>query len=290
MLRHVLLTCSLSAAAALIVAAEPPFAAAQSTAPAATATAIPANSSDFGEQAVLCGEYVPPFPFPDKDYTESNGPEFKTIYSSLTHDLNVVGSGFTETIIAHEEKDGKVQDRTYHFSYICPSPPGTVDGHPVEARTDIVAGSGYHGQAGSAALWHGGIVVRGHQGGFIKHLQAIISIKDPRATSMIGRTINESVLQSGLLVLKTMGPTKVAPDETITIKGENGTETHPCKVLEQTFDNPSLNHGITTERDYLDASTYFLVRHQGFINGKLVETEDFSKITPTTQLTKADFQ
>jgi hypothetical protein len=59
---------------------------------------------------------------------------------------------------------------------------------PSDARMDITGGDG----RGSAAVWHGGDTVRGHQGGFFSFVKLNLSIHDSRATSIRGTTIAEA--------------------------------------------------------------------------------------------------
>jgi hypothetical protein len=270
MLKNALRSFTLSVAAASTIAV---------LSPAVVST--PASAAD-----AVCGAYTPPVPFPDKDYLATATPDIKALFATMKTKLETTSTGVTLTLIAHEVKGGYTQDRVYHISELCP---GVGGSHPAMATATVVSGSGQLADPGAVAVWRGGLKIKGHQGPPNDKVKIIADLTDPRATSLLGRTINEVYFDNMLMFGQTTGPLKADPDATISIKTEGGTESHACKVVEFTVDNPAKDHGITLEKFYVDATTSYITRHEGFINGTLVEQEDFSKIEPTSSLTPDQF-
>jgi outer membrane lipoprotein-sorting protein len=97
---------------------------------------------------------------------------------------------YTCTITAHEVQDTRAQDRVYAMYFRKPS----------DARMDITGGDG----KGSAAVWHGGDTVRGHQGGFFSFVKLNLNIHDPKATSIRGTTIADADFGALLVHVKTL--------------------------------------------------------------------------------------
>ena len=85
---------------------------------------------------------------------------------------------YTCTITAHEVKGRDVQDRVYHVAFMRPN----------TMRMDIVGGAG----RGGAAVWTGGNMLFGHQGGFLAFVKLHLNIHDPKAVSLRGTTVAEA--------------------------------------------------------------------------------------------------
>lgn len=97
---------------------------------------------------------------------------------------------YTATITAREYLNGNIQDRVYAIKFQKPS----------DVRLDIIGGDG----RGSAAVWHGGDRVVGHQGGFLSIIHLNLNIHNRIATSMRGRTIADASFGAALDSIKSI--------------------------------------------------------------------------------------
>ena len=175
---------------------------------------------------------------------------------------------YTVTVRAHEIKDGRMQDRTYHYAFKRPN----------FAKTDIVAGDG----AGSGGVWRGGTQVHGHLkiGPFTFGKQ--VDLHDSRAVSLRGYTIPEGLLQNEV-------------DKYRTIKGDlterGGPELDGAAtiVLELHPADPAANDGITRMVIYLNKATHFPVRQIRYQGNTSVADETFLDLKTNVGLTDADF-
>ena len=113
------------------------------------------------------GEAASPQPAPSG---ESALAKFSTAWNKL--------NSYTCTLSAHEVLGSRVQDRTYNLIFR----------KPYDTKLNITGGDG----KGSAAVWHGGDTLRGHQGGFVSFIKLNLSIHDGRATSIRGTTIAQA--------------------------------------------------------------------------------------------------
>jgi outer membrane lipoprotein-sorting protein len=170
---------------------------------------------------------------------------------------------YSETIVAHETtNDGKSsQDRTYSYKFV----------KPTAALIEITDGPG----KGGGAAWHGGDRVKGHQGGFLSHVKLIISITDPRATSLRGDTIEVASFGYELdHFLNTPGTLSEAA-------GPGGT------VVTLTPPAPEKS-GVTKETLTIDSSTHLPVERDQYVGATIVKTEKFSDVKLNPGLTVKD--
>jgi outer membrane lipoprotein-sorting protein len=116
--------------------------------------------------APTSGATPPPSPSPAQRALA----KFETAWNTL--------KTYSCTLDAHEVQNGSVQDRTYELWF----------SKPFDTRMNIVGGAG----RGSAAVWHGGDRVSGHQGGIVSFIHLTLNIHDGRATSLRGITIAEA--------------------------------------------------------------------------------------------------
>ncbi len=94
------------------------------------------------------------------------------------------------TITSREYLNGHVQDRVYVIKFQ----------KPTSVRLDIVGGDG----KGSAAVWQGGDMVNGHQGGFLSMIHLNLNIHNKIATTMRGRTIAQASFGAALDEIKSI--------------------------------------------------------------------------------------
>lgn len=85
---------------------------------------------------------------------------------------------YTCTITSREISGSKVQDRVYAMFFQKPS----------DTRLNITGGDG----KGSAAVWHGGDTVSGHQGGWLSGIKLNLNIHAHLATTIRGTTIADA--------------------------------------------------------------------------------------------------
>lgn len=170
---------------------------------------------------------------------------------------------YSETIVAHETtNDGKSsQDRTYSYKFV----------KPTAALIEITDGPG----KGGGAAWHGGDRVKGHQGGFLSHVKLIISITDPRATSLRGDTLEVASFGYELEhFLSTAGTLTEAA-------GSGGA------VVTLTPSAPETT-GVTKETLTIDNTTHLPVERDQYVGATIVKTEKFSDVKLNPGLTVKD--
>ncbi len=167
---------------------------------------------------------------------------------------------YTETVTAHEVKDGKTQDRVYRFFFA----------KPALARSEIVSGPG----AGGEAVWQGGDTVRGHQGGFLKMIKLTIGIDDARATDLRGKRIDAAFFPSIVSSFEGVGKIEETPGPVV-----DGAPTDAETVVPP---DPAKVRGLTKDTFLISRATHLPVEHLGYVGTQLVEDERFTdqKINP----------
>jgi len=170
---------------------------------------------------------------------------------------------YSETIVAHETtNDGKSsQDRTYSYKFV----------KPTAALIEITDGPG----KGGGAAWHGGDKVKGHQGGFLSHVKLIISINDPRATSLRGDTLEVASFGWEL-------------DHFLNTAGTLSDEKSGGKTVITLTPASAEKNGVTKETLTLDDSTHLPVERDQYVGSTLVKTEKFSDVKLNPGLTVKD--
>jgi len=173
-------------------------------------------------------------------------------------------------IKAHElnPKTGQTQDRVYQYSFMKPN----------FAKTLILSGDGQ----GSGGVWAGGDQVSGHQGGLLSGIHLKVSVHDPRATSMLGYTIPDGLMQNIVGVMQTTPGTL-----TQTAGGDiNGEPTE--RVVLKTA-NPLPPVGITQLVIYFSKATHWPVREISYAGSQIVVDQSFVDLKTNTGLTQNDF-
>lgn len=174
---------------------------------------------------------------------------------------------YTETIVAHEVKDGRVEDRTYHYSFKKPD----------FARTEIVSGPG----SGGAAVWKGGDTVRGHQGGFLRGIKLTLSIHDGRATDLRGKTIDAAAYPSMIAAMTDDGTLSEEPGQPVA-----GVATDDVVLLPS---DPTKIRGLTKDVLVLSRETHLPLEHLGYQGTQVVEDEKFTDLKLNSDLPDSTF-
>ncbi len=175
---------------------------------------------------------------------------------------------YTVTVRAHEVKDDRVQDRTYHYWFK----------RPALAKTLIVSGE----SSGSGGVWNGGDRVSGHQGGLLSFFHLKVGLHDTRATSLRGYTIPDGLIQNEV-------------DKYKDIKGDltqhsgpviDGAPTDEVQLLPA---DPAAIGGVTRLIVDVSKTTHFPVRQVRYEGEKIVAEETFSDLKTNVGLKDSDF-
>jgi outer membrane lipoprotein-sorting protein len=175
---------------------------------------------------------------------------------------------YTVTVRAHETKDDRIQDRTYHYWFKRPS----------LAKTLIVAGDG----RGSGGVWNGGDKVSGHQGGMLSFVHLKVDLHDGRATSLRGYTIPEGLIQNQV-------------DKYKDLKGDLSEHNGPTidgvatNEVDLKVADPAANGGVTRMALYLSKETHFPVRQVRYEDDKIVTDETFVDLKTNVGLADSEF-
>jgi len=170
---------------------------------------------------------------------------------------------YSVSIVTHETtNDGKAtQDRTYSYKFV----------KPTAALIEITDGPG----KGGGAAWHGGDRVKGHQGGFLSHVKLIISINDPRATSLRGDTLEVASFGWEL-------------DHFLNTPGTLSDEKSGGKTVVTLTPSAAEKNGVTKETLTIDESTHLPVERDEFVGSTLVKSEKFKDLKLNPGLTVKD--
>lgn len=170
---------------------------------------------------------------------------------------------YTTAIKVHETKGSDVQDRTYRYAYL----------KPHYAKIDITGGPG----KGGGAVWTGGDSVSGHQGGFLSGIHLKVGIKDGRATSLRGDTMDTASFENMAEALKSA--------TSVTVKEET-VDGKPCDVASFPYTD---SNGATRREIALSRATHLPVRRTTLAGETAVKIEDFSDINTAANLKPDDF-
>ncbi len=175
---------------------------------------------------------------------------------------------YTVSITTHEVKGTDVRDNVYHYWFK----------KPALAKIETVSGRG----RGSAAVWHGGDTVSGHQGGILSIIKLTVGIHDGKAVSLRGDTIDSASFPAQLEHFRTTkgelaegpGPAIAgAPTETLTLKPAD----------------PVANGDVSRDVLFLSNATHLPVRRERYEGDKLVKQEDFTELKLNVGLKDGDF-
>lgn len=175
---------------------------------------------------------------------------------------------YTYTLHSHEVLGSRTQDRVYDYSFM----------KPHFAKTLIESGDGQ----GSGGVWAGGNQVSGHQGGFLAGIHLKVDLHDPRATSLLGYTIPDGLIQSVVETYVTT-PGKLVQTDGGILQGK------PTDRLELDVSDPASNHGISKMVLYLSKTTHFPVRQILYSGSTIVQDQTFTNIRTNVGLTQNDF-
>ena len=175
---------------------------------------------------------------------------------------------YTSNVKVHETDDGRTEDRRYAYAFK----------KPHMARTDIIEGPG----KGGGAVWLGGDKVKGHQGGLLSGIHLTVDIKDKRATSLRGDTIDTGTFGAILDSFKsTKGELSEGPGPLI-----EGTATEAITLKVAT---PASNGNISRDQLFISKATHLPVRRIRYEGDKIVKDETFSNVKVNPGLSGADF-
>jgi outer membrane lipoprotein-sorting protein len=175
---------------------------------------------------------------------------------------------YSVTVTAHEVKGDRVQDRVYHYWFKRPN----------MAKTLIVSGDG----RGSGGVWKGGDQVSGHQGGLLSFIHLKVSIHDPRATSLLGYTIPDGLLQNEV-------------DKYKEVKGELTQRDGPqiggvaTDEIDLKIADPSANDGMTMAKLFLDKQSHWPLRQVRYRGDEIVADETFTALRVNAGLADSEF-
>ncbi|HEY0395002.1 MAG TPA: hypothetical protein VGD01_10965 [Candidatus Elarobacter sp.] len=170
---------------------------------------------------------------------------------------------YTTNIKVHMTKGSEVQDRTYHYAFL----------KPHTAKIDITGGPG----RGGGAVWTGGDTVTGHRGGAISFFKLKKPLHDPETVDLRGHSMDTGSFENVAEAIK------AAPSVTMGEETLNGTAydtvTYPYKD----------DFGATKRTVLLSRTTHLPVRRVTYEGDKVVETEEYSEVNTSANLSPSDF-
>ncbi len=175
---------------------------------------------------------------------------------------------YTFNLRSHEVKGSSVQDRVYQYWFM----------KPHYAKTLINSGDG----SGSGGVWTGGDQVSGHQGGFLSGIHLKVSIHDGRATSLLGYTIPDGLLQNVVATYRnTPGALTQHPGGKV-----DGVST---EMVELVPSNPASVNGATRCTIYFSTVTHLPVRNILYNGSSPILDQSFNNVKTNVGLTQNDF-
>ncbi len=175
---------------------------------------------------------------------------------------------YTMTVKSHEFNGSQTQDRVYHYWFM----------KPHFEKIAIVSGPG----SGGGAVWNGGSQVSGHQGGMLSFIHLTIGLHDSRATSLLGYTMIDGLMQSVVDKYREV-PGQLSQQGGPVVDGV-GTDVVTLKPA-----NPAADHNINRWVLYLSKTTHFPIRQIGYDGSTIVIDQWYSNIKTNVGLTQSDF-
>jgi outer membrane lipoprotein-sorting protein len=169
---------------------------------------------------------------------------------------------------SHEVKGTDTQDRVYQYTFM----------KPHFAKTLILTGDG----RGSGGVWSGGDTVSGHQGGILAGIHLNVSLHDGRATSLLGYTIPDGLIQNIVAGYKSTAG-EIAQRAGGKIDGV------PTDLVELKVANPSANGGISRMTIYFSQATHWPLRNIYYVGDKPILDQSFLNVKTNTGLKQSDF-
>ncbi len=211
----------------------------------AQAAAVAPNSPDMLAAMAKCFE--PPVAPP------ANAP---AAYTAFINAAAAIGD-YTVTVHETDQTDPpKVQseDRVLHFKYA----------KPCYGRVSVISGR----LAGSEAVWHGGHKLRGHLGGEVSHLKAILPDTDERATDVRGLPMYAAFFPWIIDRFNEAGTITAAPGPAV-----GGV---PTDVITITGGDPKKQFGFTKNVMTLSSVTHLPLINDGYTGDKVTLHAEFS--------------
>ncbi len=146
------------------------------------------------------------------------------------------------------------EDRVLHFKY----------SKPCYGRVDVISGR----LAGSAAQWQGGHKLKGHLGGEISHLKAIVPDTDPKTTDIRGLPMYAAFFPWIIDRFNEAGTITAAPGPAV-----NGV---PTDVITITGGDPKKQFGFTKNVMTLSSVTHLPLINDGYTGDKVTLHAEFS--------------
>lgn len=175
---------------------------------------------------------------------------------------------YTAVLKVHEVKGSQTQDRVYRYEFMKP--------HYV--KTLILDGDG----KGSGGVWVGTDQVSGHQGGLLSGIHLKVNVHDPRATSLRGVTIPESLLQAIVNDYATI-PGKLSQQDGGKIDGV------PTDRVELKVTDPTSNYGVSDQVMYFSKGTHWPIRQVLYSGSQIVLDESITDLKTDVGLKQSDF-
>ena len=176
-------------------------------------------------------------------------------------------SDYTYTLRSHEAKGSSTQDRVYQYSFM----------KPHFAKTLIVSGDG----SGSGGVWAGGDQVSGHQGGILSSFHLKVDLHDSRATSMLGLTIPEGLIQN-VVAQYVNTPGSISQHVGGRIDGVQ------TQIVTLDLASPS-SIGVTRMQIYFSDATHWPVRNIEWAGGTPILDQSFLNVKTNAGLSQNDF-
>jgi outer membrane lipoprotein-sorting protein len=176
---------------------------------------------------------------------------------------------YTLKLHSHEVKGGASEDRMYQYSFM----------RPHYAKTFILSGD----DSGSGGVWTGGDQVSGHRGGFLSGIHLKVDLHDSKATSLLGYTIPDGLMQN---IVERLASTP----GTLTERGGGTLDGQATDMVTLEVANPSTQqNGITKQQVYFSRSTHWPVRAISWVGDKSIQDQTFMDIKTNVGLTQNDF-
>jgi hypothetical protein len=167
-------------------------------------------------------------------------------------------TGYTSTVTVFEQKDKRVQNVVFNYSFRKPS----------NVTVYVVAGP----NAGVTLVWDGGNSVVVHRGsGFTAMFKKTLSLHDPQVTTIRGSSIDE--LSFGKILTharQTPGTLSLAPGPVI-----GGVATKAVTLIPA---DPATNAALTREVIEISTKTHLPMRVLGYQGRTLVRKIDYSNV------------
>ncbi|MDQ2663907.1 MAG: hypothetical protein M3Y18_07735 [Candidatus Eremiobacteraeota bacterium] len=171
------------------------------------------------------------------------------------------------TVSSREVRGSSVQERTYHYAFL----------RPHYEKIDILSGEG----RGGGAVWIGGESVKGHKG-FLSFIHLTRSLHSPDATSLLGLTMVNGLMQNVVDRFKTTaGKLEQHPGPVI--------DGRPTDEVVLHIADPASNFGIDKFVLDLSRATHFPVLETAYARGVIVLDQRYLEIKINTGLAAGDF-